>query len=277
VRALPPAECRVASGTGASGVAVVYTRAMRPRFPAGRHRPEPAGPAGSRIYAVGDIHGRADLLERLHEMIAADAQRQPAPRRVVIYLGDYIDRGAHSREVIDLLLSQQLAGFEAVHLRGNHEEFLLRFLGDVSVGHNWLAYGGRETLQSYGIDPPHAMAAPDELARAQAALDARLPRAHRDFLNGLALLHEEGDYAFVHAGVKPGVALDQQQADDLLWIRDPFLESRAEFGRVVVHGHTITPVPDVRPNRIGIDTGAFATGRLTCLVIDGTASSFLQT
>ncbi|HUZ71778.1 MAG TPA: metallophosphoesterase family protein [Stellaceae bacterium] len=250
---------------------------MIPRFFGARNPSEPAGPAGTRIYAIGDIHGRADLLRLLHGMIAADARRQPAPRNVAIYLGDYVDRGAQSRAVIDLLLESPLAGFEAVHLKGNHEDFMLRFLVDVSVGPNWLAFGGRETLESYGVDPPHAMAAPGELVRAQQELNAVLPRAHCDFLRGLALLHEEGDYAFVHAGVKPGVALERQQAEDLLWIREPFLESRAGFGRVIVHGHTITPVPDVRPNRIGIDTGAFMSGRLTCLVIDGTASSFLQT
>jgi diadenosine tetraphosphatase ApaH/serine/threonine PP2A family protein phosphatase len=250
---------------------------MVSRFPGARTSPEPAGPQGTRLYAIGDIHGRADLLARLHGMIAADARRQPAPRNVAIYLGDYVDRGAESRAVIELLLRQPLEGFEAVHLRGNHEAFLLRFLEDVAVGPNWLAYGGRETLASYGIDPPHATAPPDALMRAQQELNLRLPRAHRDFLAGLRLLHEEGDFAFVHAGVRPGVPLDRQDPEDLIWIRDEFLDSRAAFGRVVVHGHTITPAPDVRPNRIGIDTGAFMTGRLTCLVIAETSSAFLQT
>ena len=237
----------------------------------------PEVPPESRIYAVGDIHGRVDLLRRLHGFIHHDAYERQAPRNVVVYLGDYIDRGEASPGVIDLLLDEPLPGFEAVHLKGNHEETLLAFLDDVGVGPGWLMYGGAETLLSYGVVPPLAPAGGQELERAQAELRAKLPERHRRFMEGLRLTHEEGDYLFAHAGVRPGVPLDQQEEQDLLWIRDEFLLSDAEFGKIIVHGHTITSRPDVQRNRIGIDTGAFASGTLTCLVLEGAEWSFLQT
>ena len=240
-------------------------------------RSPPSAPPETRIYAIGDIHGRADLLRTLNGLIRDDAASRRAPRSVVVYLGDYVDRGPHSREVIDLLLAAPPAGFEHIHLRGNHEDFMLRFLADVSVGPSWLSNGGRETLESYGVDPPGLFAGTDALELALRALAARLPAAHVEFLRSLRLLHEEGDFCFVHAGVRPGVPLEQQREQDLLWIRDEFLSSNAEFGRIVVHGHSITPVPDVRRNRIGIDTGAFRSERLTCLVLEGSEWAFLQT
>jgi serine/threonine protein phosphatase 1 len=243
-------------------------------------RPEPRGaeaPAGTCLFAIGDIHGRIDLLRALERSIADEALRRQAPRNVVIYLGDYVDRGAHSRAVIEHLLREKLPGFETVHLKGNHEDVMLRFLEDVEIGPNWLAFGGMETLESYGVEPPFPHADVADLERAQRALGEALPPAHRAFLDGLRLSHVEGGYVFVHAGLKPGVALAQQRAEDMLWIREPFLRSDADFGAVVVHGHTIVPEPVIRPNRIGIDTGAFASGRLTCLVAQGAARDFLQT
>ena len=237
----------------------------------------PEVPAGTRLYAVGDIHGRVDLLRELHQLIHADAYERQAPRNVVVYLGDYIDRGDASPAVIDLLLNEALPGFQSIHLKGNHEESLLRFLEDIQVGPSWLLYGGAETLFAYGIRPPRATSPEFELERAQAELRAKLPDRHRRFMAELRLTHEEGDYLFAHAGVRPGVPLDQQRADDLLWIRDEFLLSDAEFGKVIVHGHTISPRPDVQRNRIGIDTGAFASGTLTALVLEGNDWSFLQT
>jgi serine/threonine protein phosphatase 1 len=237
----------------------------------------PEVPPGSRIYAFGDIHGRVDLLHELHAIVHHDAWRRQAPRNVAVYLGDYIDRGDASPAVIDLLLDEPLPGFETVTLKGNHEESMLRFLDDRSVGPAWLLYGGRETLASYGVRPPFSGNDERELERAQRELRVRLPERHRRFLARLRLTHEEGDYLFAHAGVRPGVPLDQQQEQDLLWIRDEFLFSDAEFGKIVVHGHTISERPDVQRNRIGIDTGAFASGRLTCLVLEGTDWSFLQT
>ncbi len=237
----------------------------------------PEAPADSRIYAFGDIHGRADLLRRLHALVHDDAYRRQAPRNVAVYLGDYIDRGEDSSAVIDLLLDEPLPGFETITLKGNHEDSLLRFLEDTAIGPAWLLYGGRETLASYGVRPPAPGADERDFERARQELRVRLPERHRRFFAGLKLSHEEGDYLFAHAGVRPGVPLDRQAEDDLLWIRDEFLFSDAEFGKIVVHGHTISERPDVQRNRIGIDTGAFASGRLTCLVLEGTDWAFLQT
>jgi serine/threonine protein phosphatase 1 len=245
--------------------------------PASVERVAPEVPAGTRVYAVGDIHGRVDLLRQLHELIHFDAYRRQAPRNVVIYLGDYIDRGTDSPAVIDLLLDAPLPGFTNIYLKGNHEDSLLRFLVDATIGPAWLAYGGAATLLSYGVRPPEAATRREELARVQRDLARRLPERHRRFMAGLTLSHREGDYFFVHAGVRPGVPLEQQIEEDMLWIRDEFLESNAEYGKIVVHGHTITAQPDVRRNRIGIDTGAFASGTLTALVLEGTEWSFLQT
>jgi len=228
----------------------------------------------ARVYAVGDVHGRADLLCALNQMIHEDAYAHQAPRNVVVYLGDYIDRGAQSREVLDTLIESPLPGFEHVHLLGNHEDSLLRFMEDTSVGPAWLAYGGGATLMSYGIRMP---ASERDLFRVQEELHRHLPESHLRFLRSCAYTHTEGDYFFVHAGVKPGVPLDAQVPDSLLWIRDEFLDSHADFGKIVVHGHTISDQPDVRRNRIGIDTGGFASNRLTCLVLAGEHWSFLQT
>jgi serine/threonine protein phosphatase 1 len=237
----------------------------------------PAAPAGTRLYAIGDIHGRIDLLRALQRLIHHDAARGQAQRNVVVYLGDYVDRGPDSCTVIDALLNEPLPGFESHHLKGNHEDVMLRFLSDASVAPTWLSFGGRETLLSYGIDPPGPFAPAGELLRAQRELGANLPPAHLDFLRGLKTSHQEGDYFFAHAGVRPGVPLEQQRDEDMLWIREEFLRSDASFGCMVVHGHTISRVPDVRKNRIGIDTGAFASNRLTALVAEGTEWSFLQT
>jgi serine/threonine protein phosphatase 1 len=235
-------------------------------------------PPGTRVYAIGDIHGRLDLLEDLEDQILAHAAEYPASRRVLVYIGDYIDRGYQSRQTLDHLLDSPLRGFEVVHLAGNHERTMLDFLDDVSVGAGWLRYGGRETLFSYGIEWDRDLASADEcLERIRQELRQKLPDRHRRFLSGLPLMHEEGGYVFVHAGVRPGVPLDRQAAEDLLWIRDEFLVSAADHGKVVVHGHSISERPELRPNRVGIDTGAFATGRLTCLVLEGNELSFLST
>jgi serine/threonine protein phosphatase 1 len=247
-----------------------------------RSRPEservaPHAPPGRRIYAVGDIHGRLDLLRELHQLIHEDAYRRQAPHNVVIYLGDYIDRGKDSPGVIDFLLDHPLPSFQSIHLKGNHEDSLLRFLEDAGIGPAWTFYGGAETMTSYGVRPPHPPLRAEELLRAQQSLARALPERHRRFMAGLALSHAEGDYFFVHAGVRPGVALEAQSEEDMLWIRDDFLLSAGDFGKIVVHGHTITERPDVQRNRIGIDTGAFASNRLTCLVLEGTDWSFLQT
>jgi diadenosine tetraphosphatase ApaH/serine/threonine PP2A family protein phosphatase len=239
-----------------------------------RRATQPKVDPGTRVYAVGDIHGRVDLLRTMNQLIHEDAYARQAPRNVVVYLGDYIDRGDASRQVIDCLLTEALPGFERIHIMGNHEDSLVKFLSDVQIGPAWLSYGGVATLRSYGIKPP---ASERDLVRAQGELRERLPDHHLAFMRGLALSHVEGDYYFTHAGVRPGVKLEAQNPQDLLWIRDEFLSSTAEFGKIVVHGHTITDFPEVRRNRIGIDTGAFASGTLTCLILAAHEFSFLQT
>ena len=235
-------------------------------------------PPGTRVYAIGDIHGRLDLLLRLQELIAADAAHSAADRRVLVYIGDYIDRGRNSAGVIDLLLDRPLPGFEIVHLLGNHEDTLLQFPDDMTVGPSWLTYGGVQTLASYFIDvSPGSWRDERELRRLQGEIRRRVPRRHVEFMRSLPLTHVEGDYLFVHAGIRPGVPLEAQERDDLLWIRDEFLRSSEDHGKIVVHGHTISERPELLPNRIGIDTGAFHTDRLTGVVLDGTSRAFLHT
>jgi serine/threonine protein phosphatase 1 len=246
--------------------------------PAPAKAPIASVPPGTRVYAIGDIHGRLDLLVDLQDQIRAHAAEYPAARRVLVYIGDYIDRGYQSRQTLDHLLDSPLPGFNSVHLSGNHERTLLEFLDDISVGAGWLRYGGRETLFSYGVEWDRDLAGAEAcLERIRLELRQKLPERHRRFLADLPLMHEEGDYLFVHAGIRPGVPLDRQEPDDLLWIRDEFLASAADHGKVVVHGHSISEQPELRPNRVGIDTGAFATGRLTCLVLEGNQQSFLAT
>lgn len=243
-----------------------------------RSEDEPAQvPTGRRIYAIGDIHGCLGLLRTLHQMIREHAAAENyTSHNIAIYLGDYVDRGADSRGVIDLLLDEPLPGFESIHLKGNHEDSLLRFLSDPWHGAQWFAYGGDITLESYGVNLPAAIDI-GELQRCQHEFAQKLPPRHLDFFRGLKTLHVEGDYAFVHAGLRPGTEIEQQSEEDLLWIRDEFLRSNGEFGKVVVHGHSITEAPTIKHNRIAIDTGAFATGCLTCLVLEGTTRRFLQT
>lgn len=238
--------------------------------------PSPQCPDGVRIYAVGDIHGRDDLLIRMHAMILADVRAHPAASPTVVYLGDYVDRGSGSFEVIEFLINEPLPGFTSVALMGNHEDMMLRFLAGPPTL-NWLVNGGIATLASYGVGaglPAIYLADLDVLRR---ELRAAVPPSHMRFLLGLGLMHVVGDYAFVHAGVRPGVDLEVQTQADLLWIRDKFLDSRKDHGKVVIHGHTITEDPEIRANRIGIDTGAFVTDRLTCLVLEGSERRFLQT
>ena len=222
-------------------------------------------PEGTRIYVVGDVHGRADLLERAFFRIDADLAGWQG-KSVHVFLGDYIDRGPDSRDVIDLLIARRLE-HDAVLLKGNHETFVAEFLQNPATLSEWRQFGGLETLMSYGLRPSLKpdMTEQRELA---AALGERLPEMHRQFLKSLALSFTCGDFFFVHAGVKPGVPLSLQKEADLLWIRDEFLLHEENFGKIVVHGHTPVREADIRPNRINIDTGAYATGHLTCLVIE---------
>jgi serine/threonine protein phosphatase 1 len=234
----------------------------------GRHAPASL-PRGVRIYAIGDIHGCSDLLSRLLRRIEADCQRRPVERALTVFVGDYIDRGPQSRDVIDILLHWRESN-GAVFLRGNHETFLPRFLSDSKTLDEWRKYGGLETLLSYGLQPSIS---PDreEQERLANQLAHSLPKEHFDFLESLEPFYSCGDFFFVHAGVRPGIPLDEQAEEDLLWIREEFLAYEQPFERLVVHGHTPVEAPEFRLNRINIDTGAFATGRLTCIVIEGSS------
>ncbi len=235
-----------------------------------------AVPPGTRVYAVGDVHGEARVLSELLGRIREDAAKADARRRVLVLLGDYVDRGPDSRGVIELLLNDPAPGFETRFVRGNHDAWLLAFLDNPAVGFEWLNAGGGATLLSYGVSAPPGPRTPARMASLRDDLERLLPSPHRRFLEALLPYHVEGGYAFVHAGVRPGVPIDRQREADLLWGREEFLASRDDHGAVVVHGHVVVDEPEVRPNRIGIDTGAFATGRLTCLVLEGAARRFLK-
>jgi len=241
-----------------------------------REKHTPEVPEGSRVYAIGDIHGRADLLEILHDLVREDARKYPDQRRVIIYLGDYVDRGLNTRDVIDILLRPPPDGFERICLKGNHEAMMLEFLDDATVGPGWMDLGGKATLLSYAVGVEGGFAEAQGMEKARTQLLEKMPAAHLAFLRQLPITHVEGDYLFVHAGIRPGVPIEDQVEQDLLWIREPFLSSTAEHGKVVVHGHTIAgSKPDVTERRIGIDTAAYATGALTCLVLMGEEQGFV--
>ncbi len=231
-----------------------------------RRQPQLPLPEGVRIYAVGDIHGRADLLEDILTRIDDHLAAHPVARPVEVYIGDYIDRGPESFQVIDRLV-QRAESHETINIKGNHETFLFEFLKRPSVLRDWSVIGGLETLRSYGLKPPLN---PDEVAQHQLSvlLRAAFPKAHRMFLGNLQTFFTCGKYFFAHAGVRPGVPLAKQREEDLLWIRDDFLLYEGDFEKIIVHGHTPVRDIDIRHNRINIDTGAFATGRLSCLVFE---------
>jgi serine/threonine protein phosphatase 1 len=248
----------------------LLSRLFSPRSSSG-----PALAKGVRAYAVGDIHGRLDLLERMLEMIDEDGKSSPG-RKLLVFLGDYVDRGPSSKGVLDRLLQPMPEGFEVHFLKGNHEHSLLEFLTDPSLYQMWKRYGAMECLQSYGVHPP----VHDDIGAFEAARDelaSAMPPAHLEFLNGLQMSFEIGDYFFVHAGVRPGIPLHRQSVEDLMWIREDFLGSDFNFGKVVVHGHTPSQVPTARANRIGVDTGAYITGHLSCAVLENGSCRFLQT
>ena len=235
----------------------------------------PALPDGLRIYAIGDIHGRLDLLNEILHLIGEDIARYPAVRPVYVFLGDYIDRGRWSRETIDRLIEHG-AAHECVFLKGNHELIAVSCLSDRSKIDQWLCLGGVETLRSYGV-APEFFANRKQTAGTQLAFHEALPRAHLLFFRDLKECFACGDFFFVHAGVKPNIELTKQKERDLLWIRNEFLSSNKDFGKIVIHGHTPTQRIEIRPNRINIDTGAFATGCLTCLVIEGETLAIIDT
>lgn len=238
----------------------------------------PPSTDGRLVYAVGDIHGRHDLLEPLIKLIARDTEAQaPAQQPILVFLGDYVDRGPGSREVVEAILALRDApAFEIRALKGNHEEALLRFLEEPGFGSTWAEHGGNATLASYGVQPPATRTDPEAWARAREEFDAVLPDAHRAFYQELGLISHVGDYAFVHAGVRPGVALEHQAERDLLWIRGEFLQATGPFGKVIVHGHTPMEEPQITPHRLGLDTGAYATGVLTAARLNGETQTIIQ-
>ena len=235
----------------------------------------PSLPPGVRIYAVGDIHGRFDLLDELLARIGDDMSSRPTARSVSVFLGDYLDRGPSSRETIDRLIAHAEAN-ESVFLKGNHEQIAISCLRDRGLFERWMRLGGRETLISYGITLA-ALSDDRQIVRLQAAFHDALPQSHFRFFRDLQNSYTCGDYFFAHAGVKPDIPLSRQKENDLLWIRQEFLSSRDDFGKIVIHGHTPRRDIEVEPNRVNIDTGAFATGRLTCLVIDESSLSVIDT
>lgn len=226
-----------------------------------------AVPTGTRVYAVGDIHGRSDLLAETFARIDDDVRRRPVERVVEVYLGDYIDRGPDSSGVLDLL-AVRLVRRHAICLRGNHEAILETFLRrDADTLYHWAKLGGLQTLASYGIVPRTRFEAETPLAIQRSMLEI-FPREHELFLQCLRNSFVCGDFLFVHAGIRPGVPMNLQDPEDLFWIRDEFLNSVLNHGKVIVHGHTPVDHPDIRENRINIDTGAWRTGTLTCIAIE---------
>lgn len=223
-------------------------------------------PEHLRLYVVGDIHGRLDLFDQRCTAIAQDLDRHPMAEVRLVLLGDYIDRGPDSAGVIERLASLKTPA-PPICLRGNHETMLQSFLSDPDTMDQWRHFGGLETLASYGVDIQEVIVGQGYL-EAQHALSRLMPPHHLLFLADLQNCFELGPYYFCHAGVRPGLPLAQQQADDLLWIREPFLSSDADHGRIIIHGHTPVNEPEFHANRINLDTGAYDSNRLTCLVLE---------
>ncbi|OYQ37196.1 hypothetical protein CHU95_02070 [Niveispirillum lacus] len=234
-------------------------------------------PDGQLVYAIGDIHGEAGLLRQLLATLRADADRHAQGAAItLIFLGDYLDRGPDSRQVLDILTDNPFPGARLQFLRGNHEQALLDFLVTPVEAQAWLRFGGTETLSSYGVRASPGLSDPARLMGLAQEMAERLPESHLAFLRQTRLMSIVGDYVFVHAGIRPGVPLAAQQPDDLLWIRDGFMDRPFRSDHAIVHGHTIIDIPILTGNRIGIDTGAYATGVLTALALSGQDRRLVQ-
>jgi serine/threonine protein phosphatase 1 len=248
---------------------------MAQSWPHAPHEFAAKPPDEGRVYVVGDIHGRTDLLDRMVALISRDLEANPISDSLTVTLGDYIDRGPDSRGVIDRLVRNPFPT-RFVALKGNHEALLEAFLSNPSVAEHWRHLGGLETIHSYRVPAGELMIGMNHENAAE-GLRAAVPEAHLKFLASLQTSITVGKYFLCHAGVRPGVPLERQSIEDLLWIRDEFLSSTADFGKIVVHGHTPTERPEILPNRINVDTGAYATGRLTCVVLESSEPRFLTT
>ena len=232
-------------------------------------------PEGERAYVIGDVHGRNDLLRCLLDRITVDAAARETGKTHLIFLGDYVDRGRESAGVIETILNLEMPEMNVVALKGNHETCMLAFLDDPIKGKRWLHYGGDATLRSYGIEVSVCDLTEEKIKDAAGKFEKTLPVSHREFLEKLNDKLVIGDYFFVHAGIDPGRSLEKQKARDLHWIRDEFLSHQGLYEKIIVHGHSIIPEPEFKSNRIGIDTGAFYSGNLTCLVLEGTDKDIL--
>jgi serine/threonine protein phosphatase 1 len=258
---------------------------LRRLFQRGRGDEEPSVgghpprlPEGCRVYAIGDVHGCLDLLLRLEQAVAEDAATTGAHlAHYLVYLGDYVDRGWQSRGVVEHLAQPRHDGLIRVHLAGNHDIWLRDYLRGLPIAPGWLRYGGDATLVSYGVRLAPGDDEEERLLATRDALVAVVPESHLAFLDRLEIAFSFGDYFFCHAGVRPNLPLAAQSDEDLIWIREPFLDWRGDPGKVIVHGHTIDERPTLRRNRIGIDTGAYSTGNLTCLVLEGRQRRFIST
>ena len=242
-------------------------------------RATPALVGGELVYAVADIHGCYELMKDVLARLAADTEVRAAGRRpILIFLGDYVDRGPHSARVMEALVWLQRRGDLEIHfLKGNHEQALLEFLEAPERSGPWIGFGGAETLTSYGVVPPPAEAPPDVYRAARDDLLERMPASHLHLLQRLETMVIVGDYAFVHAGVRPGVPLGEQEEIDLLWIRRGFVDQPGPFGKIIVHGHTwLSEQPQLEAHRIGLDTGGYATGVLSALRIEDGEYEVLQ-
>lgn len=233
-------------------------------------------PDNTRIYCIGDVHGCYDLLLKLMAQIKDDAA-DFSGHIIIIYLGDFIDRGRFSKEVVDFILNDKVEKVDYIYLRGNHEQTLLDFLQEETVGRSWLAYGGLATLASYNVHLTKIPSKIDDFISLQRQLRDNLPASHYRFFSETRLYYAIGEYFFVHAGINPFYSLAKQKPEEMLWIRDEFLNFNRAYEKIIVHGHTIVDTPKLFAHRIGIDTGAFASGILTCLVLQANQQRLIQT
>ncbi len=237
---------------------------------------KPYLPKGLRIYCIGDIHGRVDLLHQINKKILQDVAGYTGKRQLVC-LGDYIDRGEHSKEVIDFLLECPFPEFNTIFLRGNHEQALLDFLEQSDNGPSWLKYGGLETLLSYKVRLNKFPAKNKDYVKIQNSLRKLVPIGHMEFFKMTRMSYSIGSYYFVHAGIKPDCPLNDQVPENQLWIREKFVTNKNPHEKIIIHGHTISEEADIYKNRIGLDTGAYLSGKLTCLVLETNTQRIIQT